>query len=523
MKRTLKVIIGCWVAAGLVLPAAAEVTQDDLRLLGLMFRNRYTPYAQQSNALPEVKAVAEGLNAARDAEADPAGRYRTLTRGLAMMIAGAWNEGLEVSTLMDMRIPAKLAEPGQTLTARVFPVCPPSQPIREHYMVYLWLQDEAGSAVGERSHMHYDELVEEKFPIEIPADAPAGRYGIRYMIEPHERSTSGPLLTGTRYVFVVPGVRTRVEKLAGALARIEAGQAAGRTERQALALSSIRWLLETYQRALEADVPGPYSGHPIFMTSIMAEAGMALERLDFLTELTLAEELAVALTRGEDPLATRTGDMRLAYVSAVDSERVPFRLFVPSTFDPARSYPLVVALHGAGGDENAFMDRYNGTFKANGERRGYLLAAVNGRGPYGGYRGPSGQDVMDVTDLVQRLWPVDKSRTYLTGHSMGGGGTVSVGFDHADRFAALAPIAGFFGGSAQLAKAKEMPLLIAQGDQDALVPVESARRFHTAAQELGMPHVKYIEKAGVDHIAIPIHVMDDIFDWFDAHAKPGTP
>ena len=133
------------------------------------------------------------------------------------------------------------------------------------------------------------------------------------------------------------------------------------------------------------------------------------------------------------------------------------------------------------------------------------------------YRGDSGQDVTDVLDVIQATYPIDSKRVYIMGHSMGGAGTVRVGFDNAERFAAMAPIAGF-GGAAQLKKAPDMPLFMGQGEADALVPVASARAFHNAAEGLDMD-VKYVELAGIDHIAIVALVMSDVFDWFDAHPK----
>ena len=104
------------------------------------------------------------------------------------------------------------------------------------------------------------------------------------------------------------------------------------------------------------------------------------------------------------------------------------------------------------------------------------------------------------------------------GHSMGGGGTVRIGFEYADRFAALAPIAGY-GSAEDLAKAPEMPLFLAQGELDALVPVELARNFYQATQALGMPSVLYTENEGTDHVAIVAEVMDQVFDWFDLHHR----
>ena len=101
---------------------------------------------------------------------------------------------------------------------------------------------------------------------------------------------------------------------------------------------------------------------------------------------------------------------------------------------------------------------------------------------------------------------------------MGGAGTVRIGFDNASRFAALAPIAGY-GSTEDLAKAPEMPLFMAQGGEDALVPVESARAFYEAAQELGMANLEYVENPGTDHVGIVAEVMAQVFDWFDSHSR----
>jgi len=183
----------------------------------------------------------------------------------------------------------------------------------------------------------------------------------------------------------------------------------------------------------------------------------------------------------------------------------------------------VVGLHGASSNENSFMDFYLGLFKKYAEERGYIALAPIGPGPFGGYWDVGGQEVMDVIDLVEKIYPINRKRIYLTGHSMGGGGTMFLGFNHAKHFAALAPVAGFFGQNAQLAKAKKMPLLIAQGQQDRIVTVESARQLHRAARELKMPNVKYIELEGVGHIQIMASVMKDVFDWFDTYSKKWSP
>jgi dipeptidyl aminopeptidase/acylaminoacyl peptidase len=267
------------------------------------------------------------------------------------------------------------------------------------------------------------------------------------------------------------------------------------------------------------------------MVAQLQATGFSGERMEFDRELQVGETLAKRLLASGapaggalasvDPIAGLDGDLRLAYASPADGERVPFRIFVPPGVDASKPMPLVVALHGAGGDENAFMDRYSGLYKKEAQARGYLAVAVNGRGPYTGYRGTAERDVLDVTDLVQKVWKVDPDRVYLMGHSMGGMGTVAIGFDHAERWAAVAPIAGYGQGegpAAQLAKAPKLPVFIAQGEKDALVPVEGARAFEQAAKTGGRD-VVYIEKPGVDHLQIVDQVMKDAFDFFDAHRR----
>ena len=496
---------------------AAEVTQGDAAMMGLMFRTGYAAYSQSGAVNPEVIAIAEG-SGGRSRGGGPADRYGQLAKGLLLIGTGQWNEALEVSTILDVRLGGKLFEPGDALTVRVFPLYDRPGDLEGSYLAKLQLIDSQGGVAGEDAQLFFnDHLVVQEITLRIPKDLERGRYALSYRFG--ERQGSGTdILTGQRTFYVIPGIRERVAELARKFDRVAAAGIPKKSRTHKLAFDTIAWHLQTYRRGLEGDVPGPYQIHPIFMAARLTEAGLALERMDFLNEISLAEELADTLLANRNPLIARMGDMRLAYASPVDGELVPFRIFVPEGFDVSKSYPLVVGLHGFGGDENAFMDRYDGLFKQNAQRRGYIVVSVNGRGPSGGYRGASGQDVIDVIDLIQDTYAIDAKRIYLTGHSMGGGGTVLVGFNNAERFAALAPIAGF-GGASQLEKAKDMPLIISQGDEDALVPVASARAFYKAAQDLGMAQVKYIEKAGVEHLGIPTVVMDQLFDFFDEHSK----
>ena len=210
-----------------------------------------------------------------------------------------------------------------------------------------------------------------------------------------------------------------------------------------------------------------------------------------------------------------------AYRSKVDDTLQPYRFFVPSNYDPAKKWPLVVALHGMGGDENSFFVAYdNGVIRRIAETRGYLVACPKGRQSASMYMGPAETDVMDVLAEIKREYSIDEDRVFLTGHSMGGYGTWSVAANHPGEFAALAPFAG--GGTPfttpKLRGIAHIPWIVIHGDADPTVPVDESRKMVKLGQEHGTK-IKYIEVPGGDHSNIVVPNMNAVFDWFDAHKR----
>ena len=493
-------------------PAWAQVTSDDLLMLELIYRNRFTPFSAENRDNPEVAGVVEEVSAT-PRNADPVERYKAMIKGVAIMHFGHWDEGAEVASILDVTVGAKLYQPGGAVRVDLEPLYHRGGVLSGHYIAEVMLMASDGQTVDLAQIRDVTSLEGVQWTLTVPDDAPAGRYAVEYSL----RTRGGDVIVSTRRsIYVLDNLAARLASLSEKIEQLAARTETGAS--QTLAASTVRWHHGVYSRGQHEDLSGAYMGYPVIMNRIFEGGTLMAEMLDFAAELALAEELAKGLVAGEDPLHGRSGDMHLAYRSSLDQELVPFRIYVPRGFDLAESYPLVVALHGAGGDENTYMDGFQGKLKQNAERRGYIAVSVNGRGPYGGYRGASARDVLEVLDLVQAIYPIDRDRTYLTGHSMGGGGTVRLGFQYAKRFAAIAPIAGY-GSDRDLQKATNMPLFIAQGDKDALVPVDRARVFYRTTQRLGMFFVEYVEKAGADHVGVVGEVMDQMFDWFDAHKK----
>ena len=250
---------------------------------------------------------------------------------------------------------------------------------------------------------------------------------------------------------------------------------------------------------------------------------MSVVRTDLKTAIAEANALLDLIATGENPLKTRRGDIQWAYQSAVDKSFQPYRFYVPTNYDAKKKWPLVVALHGMGQDENSFFASAvynNGELKRIAEARGYLVVCPKGRAPASMYMGPAETDVIDVLKAMKRDYSIDEDRVYLMGHSMGGYGSWSVAVNNPDLFAAIAPISG--GGQPfvmmGLKKIAHIPWIVIHGDKDPTVSVEESRKMVKAGKDLGT-EIKYIEVPGGNHIDIAVPAFKDIFDWFDAHKR----
>ena len=210
------------------------------------------------------------------------------------------------------------------------------------------------------------------------------------------------------------------------------------------------------------------------------------------------------------------------YVFEETGAEMPYALFLPSGYDAAREWPLIVALHGLGRPYDWMMG-YD-SFIDFAERYGYIVVSPLGyhpRGWYGsrGYGNPAGggrggaqstlpenlgklseQDVMNVLEIARDGYNVDESRIYLWGHSMGGAGTYHLAALYPDIWAGLAVAAPAPRRDAidQISSFSQIPVLVLHGDQDSTVPVEGSRTWVARMRELGMQHV-YIEVPGGDH------------------------
>lgn len=189
---------------------------------------------------------------------------------------------------------------------------------------------------------------------------------------------------------------------------------------------------------------------------------------------------------------------------AIPSERgvVRSRVFVPEQAERGVR-PLVIALHGAGGNEHMFFESL-GVGKAvreTKERGWYLIAPVaNAPG-----------SVETVLAFAKKNLKVSEPRVFLIGHSMGGFMTFDAARKMPKTFAAIGAIAaGDRGGQGELP-----PLFLAVGEQEIGMLRQQAK---SAADSLkSKTTLEFKTYPNSEHLMIVADCLPDLFKFLDKH------
>lgn len=190
---------------------------------------------------------------------------------------------------------------------------------------------------------------------------------------------------------------------------------------------------------------------------------------------------------------------------------MPYRFFAPENLEPGKQYPIVIFLHGLGesGTDNAAQVVNNegaaiwvADQQAGGEPC-FVLAPQcpdpNEPDPKPGeapvrWTTPALTGVLAVLDALEKEYPIDPARRYVTGLSLGGYGSWMLNAMAPDKFAAVvsccpACLAG--GGIYQEGIERSLPALLHKplwmfhAADDGMVPVEISRRMKLALEAAG--------------------------------------
>ncbi|MDX2198957.1 MAG: alpha/beta fold hydrolase [Phycisphaerae bacterium] len=220
----------------------------------------------------------------------------------------------------------------------------------------------------------------------------------------------------------------------------------------------------------------------------------------------LERELESEVTQicaGENPYRRRVGDYWRPL--GISENRAPIRIAAPPSAAGDTPHPLIVAFHGAGGDEQMFFEAYGdgallraamagGAIVVTPESTGFLLNITN----------------FDLLlELMATDYAIDPARIYVLGHSLGGGVALQVRRLYADRIAAACVVAG---GRDWASLTGNTPTRLYVPMLDAIVPPQSLLRDARTAVDAGLA-LTIIELPDRGHTLSIGDVTPEIVEW----------
>lgn len=124
--------------------------------------------------------------------------------------------------------------------------------------------------------------------------------------------------------------------------------------------------------------------------------------------------------------------------------------------------------------------------------------------------------IIALLDEVLATHAADRSRVYITGHSMGGRGALYVAYKHPERFAAVLAMSAVSPISHWATKLRDVPLWYIHGANDVQAPIADADALIEAIRGAG-GNVKYTRLAGRDHFILDMYERADLFAWLLEH------
>jgi len=195
-----------------------------------------------------------------------------------------------------------------------------------------------------------------------------------------------------------------------------------------------------------------------------------------------------------------------------------YRLFTPTVLPEQKHLALLMCFHGSTGNENGPSELMQRTLKDLKLDQQYIVLGVKSRGI--GWDDVDEIDVMKAYDWVTSLYPIDKRRVYLIGHSSGAHWDTKFGSKHMDL---IAGVMRWAGGSVRLPSfGKDMgPLMtewyLVHGTKDDANSITGTREGRDNLKQAGFRYV-FREILDGDHgniLGIKA-VTHDMVWWMDA-------
>ena len=209
------------------------------------------------------------------------------------------------------------------------------------------------------------------------------------------------------------------------------------------------------------------------------------------------------------------------------SVKLDYQLYLPDGYKmTGERWPLMIFLHGAGErGTNVEKVTVHGPPKLVKAKKNLPFVLVSPQCPND--RTWRDDELLALIDEMIARHNVDTNRVYLTGLSMGGYGTWSLGTKYPERFAAIAPVCGggdqiqiLLASREKQAAMKSMGVWAFHGAKDNVVPLEESQRMTNAVTRAGCAEVKLTIYPQDGHDSwTRAYNEPEIWDWFLAHRR----
>ncbi|MBI3857487.1 MAG: hypothetical protein HY293_17540, partial [Planctomycetes bacterium] len=212
--------------------------------------------------------------------------------------------------------------------------------------------------------------------------------------------------------------------------------------------------------------------------------------------------------------------------SDLDGEAFSYAVHVPEGYDPAKPWPLLVTLHGTGGNGTQWIQTWLRTAAA---RQKYVIAAPTTPRHTWSARQAHLYILTAVRELTDEL-NLDGDRVFIDGMSMGGGGAFRLAEHVPDRWAAIAPRCNVPDVRQKNDKTfvtmlaenfRNVPVYWVVGAKDEKIRIEMARAAKTDLEAVKGEFVyREFPDGGHDW---SLEKDETVLEWYDKHARAAYP
>jgi predicted esterase len=206
-----------------------------------------------------------------------------------------------------------------------------------------------------------------------------------------------------------------------------------------------------------------------------------------------------------------------------EKANINFLLYLPDEYgkDSRQKWPLILFLHGMGerGNNLDYL-KIGGLPKKLESEQNFPFVAVSPQ--IENQEGYWSSDeitasLFTLLEEIQATYSIDPERIYLTGVSLGAGGTWEIGLRYPDRFAALIPVMGYygypFGTPDNICDLKNVPIWAFHGAKDETVPLDAEEGLVNALKVCGGHAQITIYPNGGHNIADETYANPDLYAW----------